>query len=111
MTKLINMAVISAVCAFGTMAAAEGTATQQPTPSFVNDMPFPAEMPVYKSRVVFDDMPFMVLPEVVQTAVVFGDMPFPAEMQDYTPVRYFADLPARAYDLPQESDHAALKLQ
>ncbi len=111
MAKLINMTVVAAICAFGSMASAESTQTQQPTPSFVNDMPFPAEMPVYKSRVVFDDMPFMELPAFVQTAAVFGDMPFPAEMQEYKPVRYFSDLPARAHDLPQETDHAALELQ
>lgn len=109
MTKAFNITVIAALCAVGSAVSA-GEVTQQPSPAFVNDMPFPSQMPTYTPRTVFADMPFMEIAAVEKSAVLFEDMPFPAAMQDYTPVRYFSDLPARAYDVAAPSDHALLQI-
>ena len=106
MPKFIPLAAIVVTSVLGSTALADGN---QPAPAYVNDMPYPAEMPVYKSRVVFDDLPFMAAPKTLASAMVFDDMPYPAQIEKYTPIRYFADLPAPAYG-QQPVDHAALDI-
>ncbi|MEJ6401462.1 hypothetical protein [Yoonia sp. 2307UL14-13] len=100
MTKFIPLAAIVVTCVLGSAAIADG---DQPAPAYINDMPYPAEVPVYTPRVVFDDMPFLAV------GPVFGDMPYPAQMEAYTPMRIFADLPAPSYGA-QPVDHAALDI-
>ncbi len=106
MTKSIMMAAGFALCAISTAATADNVVVEQPAPAYVNDMPFPAEMPVYTPRVIFADLPFMEMP----STVVFADMPFPTEMKTYTPTRYYADMPTRSDALADLSDQAMLQL-
>ncbi len=108
MTKSIMIVAGFALCAAATAATAQNIVVEQPAPAYVNDMPFPAEMPVYTPRVVFADLPFMEMP--ASTKVVFADMPFPAEMKTYEPVRYYADMPTRMDTLADMSDQAMLQL-
>ncbi|MEL6840231.1 MAG: hypothetical protein AAFP85_13130 [Pseudomonadota bacterium] len=102
----IKITIVTALCATAGLAQAGGETAQ---PAYVNDMPFPAEMPVYTPRVVFDDLPFHDLSGGQQVAV-FGDMPFPAEIKDYVPIRHYADMPTPADMLADRADQAMLQV-
>ncbi len=104
MIKGIKIATITTLCAMASLANADGEGQQ---PAYVNDMPFPAQMPTYTPRVVFGDLPFHDLPGDRQLAV-FDDLPFPAEIKTYIPLRHFADMPTHADMLADRSDQAML---
>lgn len=110
-TRIGTSAKIITVLTLGVMTsgAAADPATQQGQPAlnYVNDMPYPSEVPAYTPRVVFADLPGMTLRPLSGDAIIFADMPFPEEMPTYTPVRYFSDLPVAPYDVTF-ADHAML---
>lgn len=106
MIKYINFAAAAAICAMASVATADGNS---PQPAYVNDMPFPAEMPTYTPRVIFDDLPFHDHVSG-QQVVVFGDVPFPSQMKAYVPIRNYADMPTRADILANNSDQAMLQI-
>lgn len=89
-------------CAVATLASTASVAGADQSLNFHNDMPFPAEMPVYTPRVVFMDLP------AAPVASVYADLPFPAEIDAYVPIRHYADLPALYID--QTVDQAMLIL-
>lgn len=107
MFKSIKTIAAIVICAAATSATADGEGQQ---PAYVNDMPFPAEMPVYTPRVLFADLPFHDL-SATRQAAVFGDMPFPTQMKEYIPVRYYADMPTPADMLDNLSDQALLQVR